>query len=96
MKSAQHGIGTLVVEVTNISAHGLWMFIHDQEVFLPFERFPWFREAPVGKIVHVEMPSPEHLYWPDLDVDLELDSVFHPENYPLTSAVSVERMADAI
>jgi hypothetical protein len=88
MKSAQLGTNTSVVEVTNISVHGLWLFIHEQEIFLPYERFPWFQDAPVRKIAHVEMPSPQHLYWPDLDVDLELDSVFHPENYPLTSKVS--------
>lgn len=85
MTYAQHGIATSAAEVTNISGHGVWMFIHDQEIFLPFESFPWFKEAPVGKILHVEMPSVHHLYWPDLDIYLEVDSLFHSENYPLTS-----------
>jgi hypothetical protein len=24
-----------------------------------------------------------HLHWPDLDVDLEVDALEHPERYPL-------------
>jgi hypothetical protein len=87
MTYAQPRSAISAVEVTNISGHGLWLFIHDQEVFLPFETFPWFREAPVGKILHVEMPSQHHLYWPELDIDLEVESIFHPESYPLTSRV---------
>jgi hypothetical protein len=85
MKSAQDGISTSGVEVTNISGKGIWLLIHDVEVFLSFVDFPWFEEAPVKKILHVEMPSEDHLYWPDLDVDLHLESIFHPESYPLVS-----------
>lgn len=90
MTFAARGAGTSAVEVTNISKHGFWLLIDDQEVFLPFETFPWFREAPVGKLIHVELPSVNHLYWPELDIDLEVESVFHPERYPLTSRVHEE------
>jgi hypothetical protein len=81
------GNGTSAVEVTNVSKHGLWLLINDTEVFLPFEKFPWFQDAPIGKVVHVELPSAQHLYWPELDVDLEMESVLHPERYPLVSKV---------
>ena len=27
----------------------------------------------------------EHLYWPKLDVDLDLDRILHPEKYPLVA-----------
>jgi len=87
MRYETHGPGTSAVEVTNVSKHGLWLLLDEQEVFLPFEKFPWFREAPIGKIVHVELPSPQHLYWPDLDVDLEVESILHPERFPLLSRV---------
>jgi hypothetical protein len=87
MKYATHGPGTSAVEVTNVSQHGLWLLVHEKEVFLPFEKFPWFRDAPIGKILHVELPSAQHLYWPELDVDLEVESVLHPERYPLASWV---------
>jgi hypothetical protein len=87
MRYEKHGTGTSMVEVTNVSVHGLWLLIHEQEVFLPFEQFPWFQDAPIGKVVHVELPSEQHLYWPELDVDLELESVLHPERFPLVSKV---------
>jgi hypothetical protein len=77
------GIATSAVEVTNISAHGFWVLLGDRELFLPFDEFPWFREAPVGAILKVERPQPHHLYWPQLDVDLSVDSIEHPQRYPL-------------
>jgi hypothetical protein len=69
----------------NISRHGFWLWLDEQEVFLPFAQFPWFREAPVGHMLNVERVSAHHLYWPDLDIDLSVESVFHPERFPLVS-----------
>ena len=86
MTSAADGSDTSVVEVTIVSRHGLWLLLHDQELFLSFEHFPWFRDAPIGKLINVELPSPHHLYWPDLDVDLAVDSVLCPEQFPLVSS----------
>lgn len=71
------------VEVKNISRHGFWLFLDDRELFLPFEEFPWFRDAPVGAILNVERPHSQHLYWPDLDVDLALEAIENPGLYPL-------------
>ena len=39
------GTSTFPVEVTNVSRHGLWLLVGDEELFLPFEHFPWFRDA---------------------------------------------------
>jgi Protein of unknown function (DUF2442) len=72
-------------EVTNISKHGFWLLVDGRELFLPFDEFPWFKRAPVDAILHLDRPAPKHLYWPDLDVDLSLDAVEHPERYPLKS-----------
>jgi hypothetical protein len=90
MISAAHGADTSGVEVTNISKHGFWLLLSDQEIFLPFETFPWFRDAPVKKILRVELPSEHHLYWPDLDIDLEVESILHLERFPLASRVHEE------
>jgi hypothetical protein len=79
------------VEVTNISQHGFWVFVGQREMFLPFERFPWFRDAPIGKLLNVELPQPHHLYWPDLDIDLAVESIDHPERYPLVSKATPRR-----
>jgi hypothetical protein len=80
------GTATSTAEVTNISKHGFWMLIDGRELFLPFEQFPWFRQATVEAIPRLERPAPGHLYWPDLDVDLALESIEHPERYPLISS----------
>ncbi|MCB1034848.1 MAG: DUF2442 domain-containing protein [Acidobacteria bacterium] len=77
------GTATSEVEVTNISRHGFWLLLEDEELFLPFEEFPWFKGAPVEAILEVERQAPEHLYWPILDVDLSVRSIRHPDLYPL-------------
>jgi hypothetical protein len=88
VKSATLGISTSPVEVTNISKYGFWLLLGDEELFLPFSEFPWFRDANVAKILHVELPSSNHLYWPELDIDLAVESIRHPEQFPLVSHVS--------
>ncbi len=85
MKSKRPGENISSTEVTNISKHGFWILIGEEELFLPFQDFPWFEAAPVSAILRVEMLGPGHLYWPDLDVDLTIDSIVHPEKYPLVS-----------
>lgn len=87
MTSVALGVSTSVVEVTNISQHGFWLLLGDEELFLPYVDFPWFRDVPVGKILHVELPSANHLYWPELDVDLAVESIHHPERFPLLSQI---------
>lgn len=87
MKSAKRGRRTSPVEVTNVSKHGFRLLIGDRERFVPFERFPWFREAPIGHLLNVELPSGHHLYWPDSDVDIAVESIDHPERFPLVSKV---------
>ena len=44
------GTSTFPVEVTNVSRHGLWLLVGDEELFLPFEHFPWFRDASIEEI----------------------------------------------
>jgi hypothetical protein len=85
MSSARPGPSTSDVEVTNISRHGFWVLLDGRELFLPFEEFPWFRSGPVEAILRVERPQPDHLYWPDLDVDLSVASIEHSESFPLSS-----------
>jgi hypothetical protein len=73
------------VEVTNVSRLGFWLLLEDRELFVPFAGFPWFRDASIGQILEVERPTAGHLYWPQLDVDLAVESIEHPERYPLVS-----------
>jgi hypothetical protein len=85
MRSARHGQSISAVEVTNVSPHGFWLLAEEREHFVPFKDFPWFRDVSIAELMKVELPSPHHLYWPDLDVDLAVESLDHPERYPLVS-----------
>ena len=85
MKSATLGTNTSVAEVMSISKHGFWLLLADEELFVPFKEFPWFKGATVSEILDVEWPQPHHLHWPHLDVDLAVDSIRHPEKFPLAS-----------
>ncbi len=85
MRSAPRGRSISAVEVSQISEHGLWVLVEGQEYFMPFEQFPWFRQATVAAVLKVELLSPGHLYWPDLDVDLAVESIAHSEQFPLVS-----------
>lgn len=78
-----HGTNTSQIEVTHISSHGVWLLAGTHELFMPYKSFPWFRDAPVGKILNVEEPSPGHYYWPELDIDLTDEIIMHPEHFPL-------------
>ncbi len=84
-KSGMLGAATSTAEVINISKHGFWMLIDGREFFVSFDEFPWFKQATVEAILRLERPTPGHLHWPEIDVDLALDSIEHPERYPLTS-----------
>ena len=77
------GTATLDVEVTNVSRHGFWILLDERELFLPFKEFPWFAKATVEQILGVERPHPHHLYWPELDVDLAVESIEDPGKFPL-------------
>ena len=83
MTSSMHGVPTSTVEVTHISSHGIWLLAGEREHFLPYEDFPWFKDASVQEILNVRQPATGHFRWPDLDIDLSEKSIEHPEKYPL-------------
>lgn len=80
-----HGTSTSVVELTQVSKHGFWLLLGNEELLLPFAQFPWFKTATIEQLSQVEWPTPDHLYWPALDVDLSVASIRHPEDFPLIS-----------
>ena len=84
MKSSGRGIRTSSAEVQGVLKQGVWLLVRGHEYFLPFTHYPWFKDARLSAIQHVKLLHGRHLYWPDLDVDLALESLEHPEHYPLT------------
>ncbi|MDP2481162.1 MAG: DUF2442 domain-containing protein [Candidatus Palauibacterales bacterium] len=67
------------------------MVVDGREHFLSFEDFPWFRGAAVQAVFDVKRPHADHLRWPELDVDLALESIEHPERFPLKSRAGAGR-----
>ncbi len=80
MKS--HGKST-PVEIRGILKHGLWICVKGKKHFLPYSEYPWFRKAKVSEIYNVKLINNLHLYWPALDVELEISAFDCPDKYPL-------------
>lgn len=70
-------------EIQSITHHGIWVLVNDQEYFMPHSEFPWFLKATIDQIFNLELFHGNHLHWPALDIDISLDSIKHPESYPL-------------
>ena len=85
MTSASLGTNPSGPEVTNISAHGFWLFddLTQTEHFLPFREFPWFANATIAQIALVVREGKSVFHWPSLDVDLDLERIQHPDRFPL-------------
>ena len=83
------GIVTSEVEVTNVSKHAFWLLLGNEELVVPFEHFPWFRKATIEQLSDVQRPTPNHLYWPQLDADLSVESIRDPSAFPLVSKRAV-------
>jgi hypothetical protein len=79
------GIVTSAVEVTHVSLHCFWLLIGDEELAVPFAEFPWFKKATIEQLSDVQRPTENHLYWPQLDVDLSVESIRNPGAFPLVS-----------
>jgi hypothetical protein len=83
MESSCIGTSTSGPEVTNVSPFGLWILYRGKEYFLDYRDFPWFLNARLRKVFAVVEDAVDHLRWPDLDVDLSLDSIKAPRAFPL-------------
>ena len=71
------------VKVLGITPLGLRLFVENEKYFLNFIDFPWFKNTQVNEVFNVERQGLTGLCWPDLDVDLNVDRIKHPDKYPL-------------
>ncbi|MBV6447239.1 DUF2442 domain-containing protein [Nitrosomonas sp.] len=83
-----HGMPTSEIEVSVVSNKGFWLLLDDEELFVPFSEFPWFKQGTIEAITTVEMPSPDRLYWSLLDIDLSIASIRNPSAFPLVSRLT--------
>ena len=82
MKSLKNG-KNISVSVENITPFGIWLLVKGKEYFLKYKDCPWFKNQTIKSIQNVKLLHGFHLYWPKLDVDLEIDNLENPEKYPL-------------
>jgi hypothetical protein len=66
-----------------INSDGIMLSVLGRDYFLSYNRIPWMQDAPIRSVLNVQLSGSEAIVWPDLDVDLEIDSLRHPERYPL-------------
>ncbi|MBQ8939058.1 MAG: DUF2442 domain-containing protein [Paludibacteraceae bacterium] len=66
-----------------INDKGVMISVQGQDYFLSFNRVPWMRDATINEVLDVQMSGKNAIEWPKLDVDLEVESLKHPERYPL-------------
>lgn len=92
-RSPMLGSTTLGAEVTNVSGHCVWILLDDEELALPYSEFPWFKSATIQQILNVVRPTADHLFWPDLDIDLSVESIRHPERFPLRAKSTLQPAA---
>lgn len=83
MISERPGTNTSHSEITSIDMKGFWLLVDDTEYFVPFADYPVFHTATLAQIFAVQRLSPTQFYWPELDADIELEALEHPEHYPL-------------
>ena len=79
------GTSTSEVEVSLASNMGFWLLLGDEELFVSYAEFPWFKKVTNEEISNIEWPSPNYLYWPLIDVDLSVESIRDPSKFPLQS-----------
>jgi hypothetical protein len=70
------------VKILSINPEGINLSVAGKDYFISYNRVPWFRNARVNEIMNVSMMGRMGIRWEDLDVDLEIDSLEHPEKYP--------------
>jgi hypothetical protein len=82
MKLAKRGKSISTIDI-NLTQFGMWLYLSDEEFFLSYEDYPFFKTATVDDIYQVELHHKNHLYWPNLDVDLSVDILKNPHHFPL-------------
>lgn len=86
MNSGKRGKKICTSEVSAIGRDGFWIISNDREFFVAFDKYPIFRQASVEQIYSMEEIGPGQLRWEELDVDIEVAALEHPERFPLKFA----------
>lgn len=69
--------------VLMINSQGIMISVDGNDYFLSYNRVPWMKDASISSVLNITKEGKSAISWPDLDVDLEIDSLKYPERYPL-------------
>ena len=81
--TSKSNISSTLAGVLMINEQGIMLSVQGQDYFLSYNRVPWMRDATINEVLDVRMSGKNAIEWPKLAVDLEVDSLRHPERYPL-------------
>jgi len=81
--SLKSNTNSTLVDVLMINDRGIMISVLGQDYFLSYNRVPWMRDATINEVLDIRMSGKNAIEWPKLDVDLEIESLRHPERYPL-------------
>ena len=79
----KNNINSTLADVLMINDRGIMLSVQGEDYFLSYNRVPWMKDATINEVLHVRMSGNNAIEWPKLDVDLEIESLRHPERYPL-------------
>ncbi len=79
----ENNTNDISASVLMINNQGIMISVAGNDYFLSYNRVPWLKDATVRNILNIKMLGKNSIEWPDLDIDLEVDSLKHPERYPL-------------
>ena len=71
------------VSVLMINAQGIMLSVQGNDYFISYNRMPWLKDARISDVLNVRMSGRSAIEWTSLDIDLEIESLKHPERYPL-------------
>ncbi len=81
--SLKSNTNSTLADVLMINDRGIMISVLGQDYFLSYNRVPWMRDATINEVLDIRMSGKNAIEWPKLDVDLEIESLRHPERYPL-------------
>ena len=84
------------VSVLMINSQGLMICVDGNDYFLSYNRVPWMKDARISNVLNVQKEGHGAICWPDLDVDLEIESLKHPERYPLVMMNGATPLSSAL
>ena len=82
-QTSKNNIASTSASVLMINGDGIMLSVDGHDYFLSYNRIPWMRDASISHVLDVRMSGKNAIEWPALDIDLEIESLKHPERYPL-------------